>query len=142
MSGVPKLYGCMVWELQPDTAQPCSRCAWRGIHLKTIGRGKTPCTTAQLGTLTLMLAMPRERDLASLRQPVPTPPHCSPTKPLAPKVTPVVSGTTASDFHSAEAGTVYEEAAQQKAAESDAPFMEALLSTSLEHPHIVRPAAT
>lgn len=37
---------------------------------------------------------------------------------------------------------MYEEAAREQAASSAAPFMEALLSTSLEHPHIVRHPAT
>lgn len=70
-----------------------------------------------------------------------TPPQCSPTKAAGSVGTPLVSGTTTSDLTSAEAGTVYEEVAQEQAAASDAPFMEALLSTSLDHPHIVRPSS-
>ncbi|KAL4434184.1 hypothetical protein ABPG75_000625 [Micractinium tetrahymenae] len=65
-----------------------------------------------------------------------------PMRPGSCEVTPNTSGTPSAEITPVAGGTIYSDAAAQEAAGlAKAPFMEALLSTSLDHPHIVKTLA-
>lgn len=88
------------------------------------GCGAPRADTALLGSLRVNTTQP------------PAPRVCrSPMKPPG-DVTPVISGATSVDI-SPIGGTVYSNASHESASGNKTPFMEALLSTSLDHPNIV-----